>query len=405
MALKILYIHHCGTQGGSSRSLREMIQAFPENTVQPHIISPKGTAANYFKELNVPIIETIGISQFDMTQAGYYRKLRWLILLREICYIPFTVIAILKAKKRWKNIDIIHVNDIQSLFPLFLAKKIFGLPVVLHVRCPVITKKGRRVNFLKRFIPKYASRVLAIDKTVKYTLPKGINIDVVHNGLILPKSRETQKETKKKRLTFGMVSNLLAYKGVLDFVEAAKICQEKGLEIDFTIIGGRSNQKRGIIERTLKVFGFRQYADEEVDNLLKEYNLLENFKIEGFVQNLALAYNKIDVLCFPSHINAVGRPVFEAGFFSVPSIVAIDNPLNDAIINMETGICISQKSPPDLAEAITYFYTNPSEITRMGENAHKLANEYYDIHKNALDALEIYRSVLEQHDMKKEIEK
>ncbi|EZH72297.1 hypothetical protein ATO12_22865 [Aquimarina atlantica] len=398
MTLKILYIHHCGTQGGSSRSLREMIQAFPDRSVQPYVISPKGTAADYFEKANIPVIRTIGISQFDMTQLGYYRKLRWLILLRELFYIPFTIIAILKAKSKWKNIDIIHVNDIQSIIPLYIAKYFFKAPIVLHVRCPIIKKRGKRFHFLKRFIKKYVVITLAIDETVKYSLPDGFNVEVIHNGLIIPKKQnETVSKKKKDKITIGMVSNLLVFKGVLDFVEAARLCKENNIDVDFTIIGGRVYKKKSIIDMLLKKFGFKHFVDEKIYNLIEEYHLSNCFKIEGFVQNLAIAYDKIDVLCFPSHINAVGRPVFEAGFFNVPSIVAIDDPYDDAIVNMETGISITQKSPEDIAKAITHFYKNPSEIRRMGENAYKLAAKNYNIHENASQVLDIYKNIVKEN--------
>ena len=104
----------------------------------------------------------------------------------------------------------------------------------------------------------------------------------------------------------------------------------------------------------------------------------------------------MDVLCFPSRLDAVGRSIFEAAFFSVPSIVALTTYEDDAIIHNETGICIPPKDARALADAIKYFYENPSEVERMGKNANELAWKNFDIKKNALKLLNVYREVLEK---------
>ena len=37
----------------------------------------------------------------------------------------------------------------------------------------------------------------------------------------------------------------------------------------------------------------------------------------GFVKEIQNFYDKIDILCFPSSLNATGRQIFEAGMFSI----------------------------------------------------------------------------------------
>ena len=142
MALSILYIHHCGSFGGASRSLLELIRAFPENEVKAHLITQKGKVSEIFREHGVEVIESGGISQFDHTRFGFYRSVRWLILLREIVYIPFTIWSMLKARRQWKNIDIVHVNEITNVLPILLAKVIFRCPLIIHVRSVQLVEKG-----------------------------------------------------------------------------------------------------------------------------------------------------------------------------------------------------------------------------------------------------------------------
>ena len=93
-------------------------------------------------------------------------------------------------------------------------------------------------------------------------------------------------------------------------------------------------------------------------------------------------------------MNAVGRPVIEASFYKVPSIVAITDPLDDTMIDDETGICIPKKKPQALAGAIEYFYSNQQEIDRMGQAAFQLALENFDSKQNAEKMLKIYQNCL-----------
>ena len=105
--ISVLYFHHSGYYGGASRSLLEMIEAFPDKEVEPFLLTQTGRVGEIFRERGIDVIETVGISQFDHTRYGHYRSFRWLILLREIFYFPFTVSAIIKARLKWKNIEII----------------------------------------------------------------------------------------------------------------------------------------------------------------------------------------------------------------------------------------------------------------------------------------------------------
>ena len=81
MNISVLYIQHCGVFGGSSRSLLELIKAFPEHAVNPRLIIPRGSSKNAFNKVNIELISTIGITQY-----GYYSGYRWLAVFREILF-------------------------------------------------------------------------------------------------------------------------------------------------------------------------------------------------------------------------------------------------------------------------------------------------------------------------------
>ena len=80
-SLRVLYLHFAGPFGGSSRSLFEAVNSFPPGAVQPAFVTQRGSASEFFRQLG-DVIETVGMTQIDDTRYGYYRGLRWLVLLR-----------------------------------------------------------------------------------------------------------------------------------------------------------------------------------------------------------------------------------------------------------------------------------------------------------------------------------
>jgi glycosyltransferase involved in cell wall biosynthesis len=246
---------------------------------------------------------------------------------------------------------------------------------------------------------RHAAAVVAIDETVRASLPPAFPVDVVHNGydphagaaaaspdpLLPPKSPGT--------LRVAMVGNALAFKGVREFVEAARITRERGLPVEYFMVGLRA-AGGGALRRLLRAAGLGHDAAEEIRAYIERHGLGQAVRLLDFTPDIGRIYRDIDVLCFPSHLDAAGRPVFEAAHWGVPSIVAMRDPQADTFVHRETGLCIEAGDPQAITEAVEYFCRNPAEVTRMGEAARRLALENFDSRRNARRMLEIYRRAL-----------
>lgn len=397
--IPILYIHSAGVPGGASLSLLELISNFPNNVISPYVLLPGGKLFEYFRGKSGKVFLTRGIPQFDNTRFGYYRNLRWLILIRELYYIPFFLFVLYRIKNDIQSVSCIHVNEITALLPAIMAKLVFRVPLILQIRSvqaqPETTPLRSKVIYF--LVSHYVDSLIAIDETVRRSLPKSLEINVVHNGFSIDSFNEvanTPEIKEKQRFRVAIVGGLLELKGIFDFLEAAKISVMKGLDIEFMIVGENARQLKGIKAFILKKMGFYRDVRKECEYFIHENSLQKNISMLSFVEDVSKIYRSIDVLCFPSHLNATGRPVFEAAFFHVPSIVAIENPLPDTFKPNETGLAIPQKNPQALANAIEYFYRNPKEIERMGRNAYELAIKNFDSQRNAEKVLDIYRDVL-----------
>ena len=397
-SLRVLYLHMTGAFGGSSRSLLEAVRAFPHGTVEPLFVTPRGSVCRFFSEVG-EVIEARGLSQFDNTRYSHYRGLRWLVLLRELVYLPSTVLALSQARRRWGTVDLVHLNEFTGLIPLWLARRWFRVPTIVHVRSVAwVDPQSRRCRWLKRMLEQEAQAVVAIDETVRESLPDSLAVDIIHNAFS-PKKPAAPDQNLQRRLDalrsgsfkVGFVGNLLRVKGIHELIEAARLTRERGLDVEIIIVGDDASSSRGLRAQLLKLLGLRQDARSEVEQLLDRHQLHDRVHLVGFTADISQAYRRMDVLCFPSHYDAPGRPIFEAAFFRVPSIVAVRNPKPDTLIDGETGIAIEPRAPQQLADAIERLALDPASTRRMGEAAHRMASSNFDAQRNAAQLLDVYR--------------
>jgi len=395
--MKVLYIQHTSVLGGSSKSLFELIQNLPPDVI-PHIICPNGKYSDLLIEKGIKVFNILGIPQFDNTRYGYYRKFRWLILLREFFYLPFLFFKILSLRK--EKYDLIHINDITQIYSLIFVRLFLSKNIVVHCRAMYSEKDNFRTKILRNILNKFVKVIIPIDKSVSNTLININNKHIIHNGLSLKNINIENKN--RDTFTVGIVANFQRYKGIIEFLDAANICiNEKKLEIKFNIYGASYQNSKSLKDKLFQLLGFRENLNQIVKEKIYSNKLKHNITLKGFVYTTDEIYNNIDLHVFPSHLNAAGRPVFEAAFYKIPSIVAINNPFDDAIIDGQTGICIKDKDPIALANAIEKLYKNRDLLEKMGEESYKLAHKYYNSKNNASKIYDLYKLILKDKNVQK----
>jgi glycosyltransferase involved in cell wall biosynthesis len=388
-----------GAFGGSSRSLAEAVRGFPEK-VEAHFLTPRGTVEPRFAALG-DVLSVSGLSQFDNTQYSHYRGWRWLVMLRELWHLPATFRSIRKARRKWRNIDVIHVNEFTGILPMWLARRAFRVPVVVHARSVSRLDQGaRRSRFVANMLRQHAAQVIAIDETVRASLPEDLPVTVIHNaftpkaeGAADPAVVAAEQAARPGALRLGFVGNLLRVKGIEDLVEAAARVKAQSGDVQYFVYGDDARTSRSLRARVLELFGLNQNIKAQVLDKIKDLGLEQDFHMAGFVGDVAQVYRQMDVLCFPSHFNAPGRPVFEAAFFGVPSIVAVTDPTPDTLVPGETGLAVPPHQPDDLARAILACAEDRDRTRAMGEKARALAERNFSVERNAVALYEVLRSV------------
>jgi glycosyltransferase involved in cell wall biosynthesis len=387
----VLYLHPAGAYGGASKSLIELFQILKRDGVCGTVLTPHGGSAKAFEDAGMSTIEVAGLSQFDNTQYGHYRSLRWLILLRELAYLPGSLMAIWRL--RGQHFDLLHVNEVTLLPIAIVAKKLLKAPMVVHVRSLQCNPKSNwRSKLVSLWLKVYADVVIPIDHTVARTLDPNLTLNVVHNGLSIPNFGVQKKMQRSDGgpIRVGFMGVLIALKGVYELVDAIRILKERGVEIECVIAGENAREIKGVRAWVLRKMGFASDVCAELKQKIKQHGLENQVTLLGFVKDVNAIYPTFDILCFPSHLNAAGRPVFEAAFFEVPSVVAIDDPLPDAVIHGQTGIAIPRSHPDLIADALQSLAQDDQLRLALGRRARTWAVEQFGIEGNAAAVLGLY---------------
>jgi len=396
LKMRVLYLHPAAAYGGASKSLIELYQQLRAAGVSATVLTPRGSASAAFARVGMEVLHVKGLSQFDNTRFGHYRRLRWLILLRELYLAPFSLLALWRLRDQ--RFDLIHANEITLLPFALLAKRWFKLPLVVHVRSlQRDPHAGLRSRWMTDVLRTQVDAVVAIDHTVANSLAPEVPRTIVHNGLNLgtdvPLAADPRGPNSKPSV--ALIGVLIRFKGVYEFLEAARILvRERGVGAEFLIAGENARAQSGLKSKLLKLMGFSEDVESELARRIEEFGLHEHVHLLGFVSDIRSLYPRVDVLCFPSHLDAAGRPVFEAACFGIPSVVAIANPEPDAVVDGVTGLAICRPDPILLADALEKLIIDTPYRQQLGRQAQLWAAEHFSIAANARLVSDLYQRLV-----------
>ena len=231
-------------------------------------------------------------------------------------------------------------------------------------------------------ISKNINQIIAIDNDLKNSFPKNLDIKIKKNIFFFNKKKIKRKNVDGD-LIIGYLGSFLKYKGIEELIYVFNKLIKKNYKIKLILAGNfiKSN--------------FFLNATKLSNNIDKNLIRSPNIKILGHLDKLEKFYNSIDLLCFPSHLNALGRQVIEAGFFEIPSLVCLKKNKSDSFINNETGLGFKRSgSLKELEKKIKYFFNNKKKLVIMGRKANLLVSKNFDVKENCKKLEEIYLNSL-----------
>lgn len=397
--MNVMYIADVGETGGATKSMMEMIYKLTKNyNVTPIVItSKKGKVSEFCDKNNFTTIAS-GHSAFYISSGQTILKKIIKFILIPFYFIDYkirNVIAINRIVKsvEMDKIDIIHTNVNRNDVGAILAKK-YKIPHVWHIRefgdldYECFSLKSKYISFMNNNTTKF----IAISKTIKqHWAKKGLlesKINVIYNGVNTKNSIEEVQKVHKNKNDVKMIiaGNISKNKGQIQVIEAInKLDKDVKSNIFLDIYGGGDNSYIAMLKR-----------------LVNKYNLSENVKFKGSVNNLNnLLYNyDIGLMCSKSE--AFGRVTVEYMANGLITIASNTGANQEIITNLNDGFIYQYNDYRNLAKIINKVYNlSEKEKENIIKNAYDKVKNNFTSELNAYNIFNLYKKILNKNNTDK----
>ena len=162
--------------------------------------------------------------------------------------------------------------------------------------------------------------------------------------------------------SFLLIARLLRDKGVIEFVQAARVIKEQYPEVIFRLVGWIDQSPMAISENDLK-----QWAEEGVIEYM------------GKLDDVRPAIANTTVYVLPSYREGTPRTVLEAMAMGRP-IITTDAPgCRETVQEGLNGFLVLPRDSAALVSAMKRFIMQPHLTRSMGMESRRLAMEKYDV--------------------------
>lgn len=176
---------------------------------------------------------------------------------------------------------------------------------------------------------------------------------------------------------FLLLARLLVDKGVLEFVEAAKLLKARGLDCRMVLVGDTDENPKSVT---------KQQIDSWVSDGLVEY--------WGYSKDVNSTYANCHVAVLPSYREGLPKSLIEAAACG-RAVITTDVPgCRDAITPDETGLLVEVKNAEQLADAIEKLSVNKHLRLKLGLSGRRLAEAEFDINTVVNIHLKLYQELL-----------
>jgi glycosyltransferase involved in cell wall biosynthesis len=395
----ILFVHHRSELGGAPASLSYLIRELDAERFEAHIYCPPGPAAELFRESGARV-HTGAVAGFTHIWASSYRGRRWLLLVRELALLPQHVLQFRRALRRGR-FELVHFND-SPLIPAAWLARHEGLPVVWHLRSALPDGgRDRRSHFVRAAIRRLATTSIAINHDVANVF--GVGSTVVANSVDLERFRPGDAPAAKEALGLPGERPVVSYfgfiypsKGFREFIEAAAVLRDRGLDASYLIVGGAVRGQeffRTAVGRGLQLADLTRDYESEAKRLVEWLGLADVVHFVPFTQDTADLYRASDVVVAPSQGPELGRPVIEAAASGVPVVASGSRTGGGVVVPGETGILVDNFGVETLADAVEELLRDPARRRALGRAARAHAQSNFDPASNARRIEGIYRQI------------
>ncbi|WP_335921488.1 glycosyltransferase family 4 protein [Shewanella chilikensis] len=260
-----------------------------------------------------------------------------------------------------------RVSSISGLGYVFIASglksKSFRFMVSLLYRLAL--KKSNVVIFQNQEDARVL-RLMGAVESCQEALIRGSGVDLTRFKVV---------PEPKNEFIVMLVARLLIDKGVVEFVEAAKILKLSHPEIKFVLVGD------------IDVNNPKSITDSQLEKWVEEGII----QFWGFSNNISETMSKSNVIVLPSYREGLPKSLIEAAASGRAVITTDVAGCRDAIEPNRTGLLVPVREVEPLVGAILNLRSDDELRLSFGRNGRELAEKAFDINSVVKKHLEIYK--------------
>lgn len=301
------------------------------------------------------------------TFISYYRLYK---KVRPSIILNFTIKPNVYGTIAARALKIPVINNIAGLGALFTNQSIFTrIALILY---KISQKHTSTIFFQNRDDMDLFCRKKIIDKAKADLLPG--------SGIDISKFTPMRKTKDLDKIVFLIAARMLREKGIVEYVEAAKIVKAKYANVRFLLLGFLDMNKSAITSDEMNAF----VEDGNVEYLGTSDNVIEH------IQNT-------DCIVLPSYYReGVPRTLLEAASMAKPVITTNAVGCKDVVEDGVNGLICKIKDPVDLAnKMIMIISLNEFERIEMGKRGREKMIREFDVNIVLLKYITAIENILE----------
>lgn len=359
---RLLFISASSGLYGAEQCLMETLKGLGQGEYDATVLVPKdGPLKARIESLGIPAIV------FDLKWIGGDGR-----VLEGIRGLPGRVSKLMRLIDE-KGIDLVFSNS-SVVLDGALAAKLRRVPHVWHIHeGPLYGMKGNAKRLLRSLaVTMLSKRVITVSKGACefFSLFGKGKFRTIYNGVeAAPLSVEESRADFRQefgldpgRPVAAMIGSILENKGQMDFIEAARIIEEKGMRISYLVVGS----------------GNKAYT-ERLKERVRACGIEGSFRFAGFRPDVPYIMRNIDLFVLASRREPFGRVITEAMASAKPVVATRSGGPDEIVKDRVTGLLVPSSSPEALARAIEEILTLPDRGAQMGLRGREAAEGLFSL--------------------------
>ncbi len=246
------------------------------------------------------------------------------------------------------------IYTMHNFLPMDMGRR--GRKIVAWIE-KLLSRKTKNVIVVSKALEKEASQTLGIDKS---------KIRVIYNGVSFPYVLRPQQDMRAKwgidreDKIVGTVARLIPSKGIDVLLDAVPLVLDKYPQTRFMIVGD------GPAMSTLK-------------SKAEALNCSKNIIFTGYSEYIWYYYEAFDVFVLPSLSEGLGISLLEAMIMGKPVIASSVGGIREIVKHELNGYLVTPGDSQELANAIIYFLSNPSQAQEYAQRGEKEIKNKFDL--------------------------